>query len=255
MDGPGRQSHEDASGFGRAMIGEAVDEGIGRIPGFVNAYVVEDPAGWYLVDTTMSRSATPVHRAFKRAGADLGRVGTILLTHHHPDHMRGAAEIERIRHAVVACHAADAPYVDGRETPRMGFLMRLLVRPSPVPVSRTLSDGDSVGPFRVVHVPGHTAGEVAYYLPDRRILFSGDSVVERKGRLTLPAPRFAADLRQAVASLQTLRNLPIELLLPGHGVPVRKDFTERLDDLIARAPSEFLSPLSGKGIPPRGQGP
>ena len=206
-----------------------------------SAYVVEDPAGAYLIDTTMSRTAAPVRRAFERAGADLSRVGTILLTHQHLDHVRGAAEIERIRHAVVACHVADAPYVEGRAVPRMGFLMRLFARPSPVPVRRTLSDGESVGPFRVVYVPGHTVGEVAFYLPDRRILFSGDSVVERKGRLTLPAPRFAADLRQAVASLQTLRKLEIELLLPGHGAPVRKDVAGRLDDLIARAPSEFLS--------------
>ena len=223
------------------MIGEAVAEGIGRIPGFVNAYVFEDTSGTYLIDTTMSGSAAPVRRAFERAGTDLGRVGTILLTHQHVDHIRGAAAVERVRHAVVACHAADAPYVDGRVPLRMGALMRLLFRPKPVPVQHPLSDGESVGPFRVVFAPGHTVGEVAFYLPDRRILFSGYSVVERKGRLALPAPQYAADLRQAVASLQILRSLEIELLLPGHGVPVRKDVAARLDDLIARAPSSYLS--------------
>jgi glyoxylase-like metal-dependent hydrolase (beta-lactamase superfamily II) len=222
------------------MIGQEVDGGIGRIPGFVNAYVLEDPSGIYLIDTTISRTAKPVRRAFERAGADPGKVGTILLTHQHVDHVRGAAALEKQSHAVVACHAADAPFVDGRARPRMPALLRWFVRVDPVPVQRILGEGDSVGPFRVVFVPGHTAGEVAFYLPERRILFSGDSVVERRGVLTLPAARYAADLRQAVASLEILRKLEIELLLPGHGVPVRKDVAAKLDDLIARAPTQFL---------------
>lgn len=254
MTGSPRAPRSSASFLERArmpvsMIGEEVDRGVGRIPGFVNAYVVEDPSGTYLVDTTMSRTAKPVRRAFERAGADLGKVGTILLTHQHVDPVRGAAELEQRSQAIVACHSADAPFVDGRIRPRMPALMRWFVRVKPVPVQRPLADGDSVGPFRVVFVPGHTVGEVAFYLPERRILFSGDSVVERRGVLTLPAARFAADLRQAVASLGILRKLDIELLLPGHGVPVRKDVAAKLDDLIARAPAEFLSRGGGGGLP------
>lgn len=222
------------------MIGEAVAEGIGRVPGFVNAYVVEDPTGIYLIDTTMSRTAKPVRRAFERAGKSLDKLGTILLTHQHLDHVRGAAELERLSHAVVACHSADAPYVDGRIPLKMSAFMRLFFRVRPVPVRRPLADGDMVGPFRVVSCPGHTGGEVVFYLPERRILFSGDAVVERRGALTLPAVGFAADIRQAVDSLQILRKLDIQLLLPGHGVPVRQGVAAKLDDLIARAPAEFL---------------
>ncbi len=222
------------------MIGERVDEGIGRIPGFVNAYVFEDPSGIYVVDTTISRSARPVRKAFDKASTPLSKIGTILLTHQHVDHVRGAARLKEESRAVVACHSADADVVEGKTPPRMSVLLRLFFRPPPVAVSRRLSDGDQVGPFRVVHLPGHTAGAVAFYHPERRILFSGDTVVERKGQLTLPAANFAADLPQAVQSLQLLKKLPVELLLPGHGVPVRKGFTEQLDALIARAPSEFL---------------
>lgn len=222
------------------MIGEAVAEGVGRIPGFVNAYVVEDPSGTYVIDATMSRTARPIRRAFERAGADLGKVGTILLTHQHVDHVRGAAELERLSHAVVACHAADAPFVNGTTPPKRGFFLRLLFPVTPVAVKRALEDGDSVGPFRVVSAPGHTVGEVVYYLPERRILFSGDAVVEREGGLTLPATRFATNLRQAVDSLQRIRALEIELLLPGHGAPVREDVAAKLDQLIARAPAKYL---------------
>lgn len=222
------------------MIGERVDDGVGRIPGFVNAYVFEDASGTYLVDATMSRSGRPVREAFARAGVGLDQLGTILLTHQHVDHVRGAARLQRESRAVVACHAADAPFVEGRAAARMPALMRLFFAARPVAVGRPLNDGDTVGPFRVVHVPGHTVGEVAFYHPGRRILISGDSVVERHGSLTLPAARFAADLPQAVRSLETLRKLEVDLLLPGHGIPVRGDVPARLDDLIARAPAEFL---------------
>jgi len=229
------------------MIGEPVDDGVGRIDGgFVNAYVFEEASGTYLIDTTMYRGGTPVRRAFARAGRSLERISTILLTHQHVDHVRGAARLHRESRATVACHAADSPYIDGSAPLRMGFFFRLFFAPKPVAVGRTLNDGETVGPLRVVFAPGHTVGEVAFYHPERKILFSGASVVERNGQLTLPAARFAADLPQAVRSLQILRKLDVELLLPGHGVPLRKDFAGRLDDLLARAPSEFLG-ASGPG--------
>ncbi len=227
------------------MVGQDVDTGIGWIKGFVNEYVFEDASGTYLVDASFSGSAKPIRRAFERAAADLSKVGTILLTHQHVDHIRGAAELERRSRAVVACHAADAPCVDGRVRPKMPMILRLFASVHPVPVKRELSDGDSVGPFRVVFAPGHTPGEVAFYLPERKVLFSGDSVVEKKGRLTLPAAGYASDIRQAVASLSILRKLDIELLLPGHGEPVRGDVPAKLDDLIARAPGEYLSRAKG----------
>lgn len=226
------------------MIGDSVAEGVGRIPGFVNAYVFEDASGVYLVDTTMNRSAKPVQEAFERAGVPLSRIGTILLTHAHVDHIRGAAHLESTTHCPVVCHEADAPGVDGRVPPRLPPVIRWFMKVPPVPVRRTLKDGDMVGPLRVVFTPGHTAGEVAFYHPQRKILFSGDAVVERKGGLTVPAAGFAADLSQAIQSLQILRRLDIELLLPGHGVPVSIGVREKLDALIARAPEQYEKTLS-----------
>jgi len=223
------------------MIGTPVEEGVGRIDGgFVNAYTYQDASGIYLVDTTMSGSGKPVRKAFQRAGVGLDRISSILLTHQHFDHVRGAARIRREGQATVVSHTADAPFIDGRVTPRMSVLFRLFMRPRPVAIGRTVEDGEMVGPLRVIFAPGHTIGEVAFYQAERKILFSGDSVVERNGSLTLPAARFAADLSQAVQSLQILRKLDVELLLPGHGVPVRGDVASRLDELITRAPSEFL---------------
>jgi glyoxylase-like metal-dependent hydrolase (beta-lactamase superfamily II) len=222
-------------------VGVPVVDGVGRIPGgFVNSYTFQQGDETYLIDTGFRRKAKPIVRAFQNANVPLARVGRVLLTHHHLDHMGGAAYLLQNMPAPLACHADDAAFVDGRAKPPMPLLMRLFARVRPAPVALTLKDGDQVGPLRVVHAPGHTPGEVAFYHPGRKILFSGDSVVERDGRLTLPAAKYAANLDQAVRSLARLRDLDVEVLLPGHGVPVMKDFASLLDDLVRRAPTEFL---------------
>jgi glyoxylase-like metal-dependent hydrolase (beta-lactamase superfamily II) len=228
---------------GGRVVGEAVADGVGRIPGFVNSYTVRRGTTILLIDTTFSRRAKPLVRAFHAAGVPLEEVNRVLLTHHHVDHMGGAACLAEATHAPVACHGGDVEYVDGRRKQPMPLLMRLLVRVHPVSVSSILSDGDKVDGLSVLHVPGHTPGEIALYDAERRILYSGDSVVEHRGRLTLPGRRFASNLVQAVHSLGRLRSLDIELLLPGHGEPVSRDVAGLLDDLIRRAPGEFLHQL------------
>ena len=229
------------TGGTNAVVGTPVAEGVGRIPGFVNSYIFQDGTETVLIDTGISSKAKPIVRAFRVAGVPLTRVGKVLLTHHHIDHRRGAAYLIEQSRASLACHGEDAPIVDGRAKAPMPLLMRLFMRVRPAPVATVLKDGDQVGPFVVVFVPGHTPGEVAFYHPGRKLLFSGDSVVERDGHLTLPGVKYASNLEQAVRSLDRLRSLNVELLLPGHGVPVSKDFASLLDDLIRRAPADYLA--------------
>lgn len=224
----------------RTVPGVPVVDGVGRIPGFVNIYTFQSGEETYLVDAGFERRAKKIVRAFDEAKVPLGSVGKVLLTHHHIDHMGGAAFLVENIPTALACHHDDAPFVDGRVKTPMPFFMRLFMRIHPAPVAIPLKDGDRVGPLLVVHVPGHTPGEVAFYEPARKILFTGDSVVEHEGHLSIPAAKYASNLGQAVESLQRLRALDVEVLLPGHGVPVSKNVTPLLDDLIRRAPADYL---------------
>lgn len=61
--------------------------------------------------------------------------------------------------------------------------------------ARSFKDGDVLdvpGRPHVLHVPGHTPGESALYLPDRKVLISGDTLVTldlfsgKKGEPQLP---------------------------------------------------------------------
>jgi len=222
------------------VVGEPVVEGIGRIPGFVNCYTFRTESGTFLIDTGFRRRAPSVVRAFRESGVPLTQVRRVLLTHHHVDHRGGAAYLLEQAHAPISCHADDAAFVDGSARAPMSFLMRLFLRARPAPVATALKEGDRVGPLSVIHLPGHTPGEVAFYEPHQKVLFSGDSVVEHDGRLTLPAAKYAANLEQAVRSLDRIRALEVEVLLPGHGVPVTKGVSDLLADLIRRAPAQFL---------------
>ena len=220
----------------QTVPGAPVADGVGWISaGFVNIYAVRAGDETYLIDTGVARRARRVVRAFRKSSVPLSRVTRVLLTHHHPDHRGGAAYLLEATRAPLACHAGDAPFVDGRLRAPMPLLMRLILRTRPAPVATVLNDGDRVGPFEVVHVPGHTPGEVAFFDRQRRLLVSGDSVVEHEGRLALPSSRFSADMGQAIRSLDRLRGLDAEVLLPGHGVPVLTNVSALLEHLIRRA--------------------
>jgi hydroxyacylglutathione hydrolase len=129
--------------------------------------------------------AAPVQRVLLENGLQLE---SILVTHHHPDHTGGVAELHKATGAPV--------YGPAREA-------------IPEPFKR-LQDGDTVRAlgldFEVIDVPGHTAGHIAFYTPDmdgRPLLFCGDTLFSGGcGRL------FEGTPAQMLASLDRLAALP-----------------------------------------------
>ncbi|HYW57818.1 MAG TPA: hydroxyacylglutathione hydrolase [Polaromonas sp.] len=129
--------------------------------------------------------AEPVMRALQEYELQLE---SILVTHHHPDHTGG---VDTLRNATGA-------QVFGPARERI-----------PEPLIR-LAEGDTVQAlgleFRVIDVPGHTAGHIAFYTPDmdgRPLLFCGDTLFSGGcGRL------FEGTPAQMLASLDKLAALP-----------------------------------------------
>ncbi len=172
--------------------------------------------------------------------AALGRrpedIRQIVVSHHHQDHAGSLAELAERSGASVLAHELDAPVVCGEvEGPppilsdaEREFYERITadVPPlQPAPVDRELADGDEVdldGGAQVVHVPGHTAGSIALYLPKRRLLLCGDAVVcDPKGRLIVGV--FNVDTEQARQSFRKLAELDFEVACFGHGAPLDKE--------------------------------
>src|SRR4051794_37135927 len=185
----------------------------------VNAFLVEADV-LTLIDT-----GTP-------GGAPTFRDGTghTLPPPRHADHAGNAADLAHRTGAEVHVSPVDAPFVtERREQPRPKAatpLGRLLVpyvdkalpwTLDPVPAQTTLVEGATVGPFRVIETPGHTAGHVSLLWEERGILFTGDAAAN----ITRLGPHPAADdPEQARRSFSKLAGLSFEAACFGHGRPL-----------------------------------
>lgn len=158
-----------------------------------NCYVVACPAtGEALVVDT------PAEPERILAACQDVKVGLIVITHTHGDHLGAFVEVRRRLKAPVAVHPAEADNL-------------------PLPPDRRLVHGDNlqVGALslRVLHTPGHTPGSIC--LLAGRHLFSGDTLFPHgPGRTRTPDA-----LRQEVDSIRDrLMVLPDDTLVyPGHG--------------------------------------
>ncbi|MDR1863358.1 MAG: MBL fold metallo-hydrolase [Treponema sp.] len=149
----------------------------------------------------------------------------ILLTHGHFDHLAALPELASAfaPAPVIAVHRADASYLGPKalEVHRESFAaaggasyVDRLWKPLP-PADRLLSGGERIGPFEVIHTPGHTPGSVCYYDEDAGLLFSGDTLFrDGCGRTDLPGGDWAA-LEKSLALLSSMDGGIT--VCPGHG--------------------------------------
>jgi glyoxylase-like metal-dependent hydrolase (beta-lactamase superfamily II) len=195
-----------------------------------NSYLVEEADGTLtLVDATMRTDGkTVLEYVSTRLMRKPSEVKTIILTHCHVDHVRGAAALRTVTGGRVAIHEKDAGYLSGEmkyPTPRGagGFFFRTvspLMRTTPVKPDQMLKEGDQIGRFTVLHTPGHTPGSIALYDKGSKVLFVGDTVRFRKGKLEGPPRQFTLDMAQVKASIDRLSALDFEVVLSGHGEPL-----------------------------------
>ncbi len=150
-------------------------------------------------------------------------VTTIILTHYHPEHSGNVYELKNLTGAIVAVHSNDADYISGKKPiPGEGTSIQH-VNPDTI-----LQDGDKIAGLTCVHCPGHTAGSIALYDPNRKILFSGDTLCYDEGKVQGPRKEFSDDMDQVKNSIIALSGLDYDLLLPGHGSPLKPDAALRV---------------------------
>ncbi len=151
------------------------------------------------------------------------KIDKILLTHAHFDHVGGMAEIYQIAAPEVVCHKLTREYLRLLRPPFPAFFESL----EEAGKIRYVEDGDVLpGPFplEVLHLPGHTAGDLCFYHRKSEALFCGDAVLPHRERfaavLSKPDEVLGGRMRDKVASLRRLLRLPVRHLFPGHGKPV-----------------------------------
>jgi glyoxylase-like metal-dependent hydrolase (beta-lactamase superfamily II) len=226
--------------------------------GPVNAYLVEEADGGLLMwDAGLGSpdGERALEAGFHRLGRRFDEVRRIVVSHGHVDHY-GAARFVQERHGgtlPVFAHPADVPKIaeEGRRwrdrLPHYAAYLARLGVPADalaviaqegekgfrlarrVPAVRPIGEGEVLRTrhldLRVVHMPGHTPGLLCLHDPRRRLFFSDDHLLEKIS----PNPLIELGpngeegvfrpLLAYVASALRMRELELDLVLPGHGPP------------------------------------
>jgi glyoxylase-like metal-dependent hydrolase (beta-lactamase superfamily II) len=220
----------------------------GGFPKVMNVYLIEDDGGMTVFDAGIAAMSNQI----AKAAAPYGGVKRVVLGHGHADH-RGSAPKLAAGGAPVYCHPAEVDDAQGDgginyfkiDTlpfwPARTAMPRLLKMwdGGPVDITDTLSEGDTIAGFDVVHLPGHAPGLIGLWRErDHFALVSDafytlDPQTGRKGDARVPLDAFNLDTEVARASLLKLSALSPSVAWPGHAEPLGENVTETLEKLSA----------------------
>ena len=238
----------------------------------VNAFAIAAGSGVVLVDTGLHEPGAlrQLEHGLGQAGLLLEHVRLLVCTHAHSDHYGQAGPITERAGCELWMHPNHEHMTRAAQDPERALERRLEVaRQSGVPADalarfeesrrgqgfgiaelvmpdRDLVPGVEVhtdlGTWQVHETPGHAPSHVVLHQPERRLLLSGDHLL---GRVSLyydygytpdPAGEF-------LSSLDVVDDLDVELILAGHGRPVRD--ARALAEANRRAVDERLERIRG----------
>lgn len=216
-----------------------------------NAYAIASGSGVVLVDTGVHEpgSLRQLELALHQAGLRLEHVRLLVCTHAHSDHYGQAGPVIERAGCELWMHPNHEHMTRAVEDPKAAFARRFeIARQSGVPAQalaefeasgrgqgmgvaqivepdRDLLPGVEVdtdlGTWQVYETPGHAPSHVVLHQPESGLLLSGDHLL---GRVSLyydygytpdPAGEF-------LSSLDVVDRLDVQLILAGHGRPVRE---------------------------------
>jgi glyoxylase-like metal-dependent hydrolase (beta-lactamase superfamily II) len=248
---------------------EEVADGIFRIPlplpgdglKAVNAYLLRSEEGDLLIDCGWDdpQSWEVLTTALCRLESGIGSVRLVFATHVHGDHLGAAGRIRDGGRAFVTLGLGDRESAvllatdPGLARSRTRELLR---RYGADPVADAMDEADtreaqrvwlaplpdlfiSGGAVRmagreleVIPTPGHTRGHLCLWDRSGAILFAGDHVLPHiTPSIGVEVPDGGLPLLNFLRSLEQVRELPANLVLPAHG-PAFHDLAGRIDELL-----------------------
>ena len=225
--------------------------------GILNAYYFRGGEEDFLMDTGFNTAACEA--SLRKSLASLGyrpeRLN-IINTHLHADHtglnhwFLGKGRkiyISETDHQRLLMHYKNAGFKRGDRDQREGAspdLFENMINFGPEKSRRRmefdeesfvgLEDGGAIDTgactLRLVLVPGHTPGNAMYYIPEKKVMFTGDHVLfDITPNITF-WPGVENSLQDYLSSLEYSKRFEVELALPGHRKP--GDYRGRIDCIL-----------------------
>jgi glyoxylase-like metal-dependent hydrolase (beta-lactamase superfamily II) len=170
-----------------------------------NCYLIKKGKKNIMIDTSSSGNKNAIINELKILGLDVSEIDIILLTHLHYDHV---GNLDLFKNAKI--YASLKEIEDFKKSPSWAVLGNHdeLRKIKFLDASKLkLKD------FKLIEVPGHTGGSIAFYMPEEKILFSGDTVFEEGiGRTDLPT----SIPEKMEKSVEKLMNIKFKVLCAGH---------------------------------------
>lgn len=155
-----------------------------------------------------------------QAAQDEGwKIKLILATHAHFDHVLASKELKEKTGAPFYIHHEAAPWLDN--LPDTGVRFTGEAFPPAAKPDRLLTTESEIIEFEslkihTLYTPGHAPGHLSYYLPDYKIVFSGDALFAGGiGRTDLPGSNYEQLMQSIFTQLMSLDD-DIRVF-PGHG--------------------------------------
>jgi len=187
-----------------------------------NVYLIINGKELLIVDTGTPGNAKKIVAYIQKINHQPTEVSTILLTHYHLDHTGSVKDLKDLTNAKIAASAEDKDYVSGTKPyPKpKNILMRVassFIKVAPVNVDIPLRDGDKIGGLTVIDASGHTPGSIFLYDPQRKVLFTGDTLRLDDGKVIAGPKQYVWDETKEQQSIAKLAGLDFDVMLPGHG--------------------------------------
>ena len=227
------------------------------VEGRANAGFVVTTDGVVVIDALASpRQGEQLLRTIRRVTDR--PIAWLVLTHHHPDHHFGAVVLRRAGALVIAHPDKRTLASEGGEDASIADWVRVVgldamrgfefadTPDRPVTTSDTLRLG---GKSIVIAHPGagHSAGDLLVWLPEERVLFAGDILVEDGVSMVVDG-----NSDELLRVLHIVDGLNARVVVPGHGaIPARPaDLVRTTQDYLTGLQAEMRNAVE-KGVPMR----
>ncbi|MEM7032304.1 MAG: MBL fold metallo-hydrolase [Chloroflexota bacterium] len=196
-------------------------------------YLISEGDGLTLIDASIPPSGSLILNQLQAVGHPLQNLKRIVITHAHPDHVGAIPELQRATGAELIVPTDEQAAFEGKipipSAP--GLLKPPKTILKDMKADRLLEDGEiiaeALGGLHAISTPGHAPGHMAYWQPERRILFCGDVIFHMRN-MRLPYNFLTVDKAQNIQSIRKLVPLKPEIICFGHGRPIVTNAAERL---------------------------